>query len=64
MDIAFHLLRGLAKDNIPKFAKDHGIGGVVTDFSPLRVPLSWVEDVKKELPKEIPFCQVTLQFFL
>ena len=62
LDIPFHLMYGLAKDNIPKFTKDHSIGGVVTDFSPLRVPLSWMEDVKKELPEEIPFCQVPWQF--
>ena len=64
LDIGFHLLLGLAKDNIPKFVTDHKIGGVVTDFSPLRVPRSWVEDVKKELSKEVPFCQVRLHLVL
>ncbi len=58
LDIGFHLLTGYAKDNIPKFVKDNKIGGVVTDFSPLRVPREWVEDVKQGLPKDVPFCQV------
>ncbi|RXG59456.1 Deoxyribodipyrimidine photo-lyase, partial [Armadillidium vulgare] len=34
------------------------MGGVVTDFSPLRLPLQWVEDVEKSLPEDVPFGQV------
>lgn len=58
LNINFHMLTGLAKDTIPKFVKTHDIGAVVCDFSPLRVPMKWVEDVHKSLPAEVPLCQV------
>ncbi|CAG0889189.1 unnamed protein product, partial [Darwinula stevensoni] len=54
----FHLLRGEAKSSLVKFVKDYDIGAVVTDFAPLRVPLGWVEDVKKNLPNDVSLCQV------
>lgn len=37
---------------------DRGLGAVVTDFSPLREQLQWLEDVKKGLPEDIPLIQV------
>uniref|UniRef100_UPI0037E797BD CPD photolyase n=1 Tax=Semicossyphus pulcher TaxID=241346 RepID=UPI0037E797BD len=58
LDIQFHLLRGSAGEVLPGFVSDRGMGAVVTDFSPLREPLQWLEDVKKKLPKDIPFIQV------
>ena len=58
LDIPFHLLIGYAKDVLPKFVKDNKIGGLVTDFSPLREPRNWVKDVASGLPSSIPFCQV------
>ncbi|XP_070539072.1 deoxyribodipyrimidine photo-lyase-like [Ptychodera flava] len=58
LDITFHLLIGYAKDVLPEFVKSQDIGGVVTDFSPLRIPLKWVSDVAKELPDDVPFCQI------
>jgi deoxyribodipyrimidine photo-lyase len=58
LGITFHLLIGKAAENIPEFVEDNGIGGVITDFSPLRVPMDWVNEVKNKLPKDIPFCQV------
>ncbi|KAM4693798.1 deoxyribodipyrimidine photo-lyase-like isoform 2-T2 [Discoglossus pictus] len=58
LNIPFHLLIGYAKDVLPSFVKEHGIGGVVTDFAPLRVPMQWVEDVCKSLPKNVPLVQV------
>lgn len=58
LNIKFHLLLGKAEDVIPKFIYENGIGGVVTDFSPLRVPMQWVENVKEKLSAEIVFCQV------
>lgn len=30
----------------------------MTDFTPLREPLQWLEDVKKSLPEDIPLIQV------
>ncbi|XP_035784325.1 deoxyribodipyrimidine photo-lyase-like isoform X1 [Anopheles albimanus] len=58
LNIHFHLLRGNAAQNVPAFVKKHRIGGVVCDFSPLRVPMQWVDDVRKTLPMEVPLCQV------
>ncbi|XP_068995548.1 CPD photolyase [Embiotoca jacksoni] len=58
LNIQFHLLRGAAGEVLPGFVSDHSFGAVVTDFSPLRERLQWLEDVKKGLPKEIPLIQV------
>ncbi|XP_028282444.1 CPD photolyase isoform X2 [Parambassis ranga] len=58
LNIQFHLLHGEAGDVLPGFVSDRGLGAVVTDFSPLREPLQWLEDVKKRLPKDIPIIQV------
>lgn len=65
LDIQFHLLHGSAGEVLPGFVSDHNLGAVVTDFSPLREPLQWLEDLKKKLPKDIPLIQVkTLSFHL
>lgn len=58
LNIEFHLLLGEAKDVLPKFIEKHHIGGLVADFSPLRLPRQWVEDVKKAIPETIPMCRV------
>ncbi|XP_067417200.1 deoxyribodipyrimidine photo-lyase-like isoform X2 [Emydura macquarii macquarii] len=58
LDIPFHLLIGFAKDVLPALVTSRGLGGVVTDFSPLRVPRQWVEEVKERLPADVPFVQV------
>lgn len=47
--IPFHLLRGHPQDTIPVFAQQHHLAALVTDFSPLRVPLQWVKDVASKL---------------
>ncbi|KAK3567812.1 hypothetical protein QTP86_026742 [Hemibagrus guttatus] len=58
LDIQFHLLSGEPMLTLPSFVKHWDIGGVVTDFNPLRLPLQWTEHVKKELPPSVPFIQV------
>ncbi|NXP37361.1 PHR lyase, partial [Leiothrix lutea] len=58
LNISFHLLLGYAKDVLPSFVVEHGVGGLVTDFSPLRLPRQWVEDVRERLPEDVPFAQV------
>lgn len=58
LNIEFHLLPGEAKDMLPKFMEEHHIGGVITDFSPLRVPMQWREAVLEALPKNVPMCMV------
>uniref|UniRef100_A0A336L2S2 Deoxyribodipyrimidine photo-lyase n=1 Tax=Culicoides sonorensis TaxID=179676 RepID=A0A336L2S2_CULSO len=58
LNIGFHLLVGEHGKVIPKFIKDNDFGGLVTDFTPLRVPSQWVDSVQKALPIKVPFCQV------
>ncbi|XP_073704846.1 CPD photolyase isoform X2 [Garra rufa] len=58
LDIQFHLLSGEPAQNLPSFVKNWKFGAVVTDFNPLRIPLQWIETVKKHLPSDIPFIQV------
>lgn len=58
MDVQFHLLHGPAGDVLPGFVSERHLGAVVTDFSPLREPLKWLEDVKKKLPEDVPLIQV------
>nr|XP_009680451.1 PREDICTED: deoxyribodipyrimidine photo-lyase-like isoform X1 [Struthio camelus australis] len=58
LNIPFHLLLGYAKDVLLTFVVKHGVGGLVTDFCPLRVPQQWVEDVRERLPEDVPFAQV------
>lgn len=58
LNIHFHLLRGLAATQVTNFVKQHKMGAVVCDFSPLRIHRSWVEDLKKALPADVPFLQV------
>ncbi|XP_026998251.1 CPD photolyase [Tachysurus fulvidraco] len=58
LDIQFHLLSGEPELTLPSFVKRWDVGGVVTDFNPLRLPLQWTERVKKELPPDVPFIQV------
>ena len=52
------MLHGEAKTVLPEFLKKHNIGGVVTDFNPLRENTKWVNDLKDALPDDVPLCQV------
>ena len=58
LDISFHLLSGPASTSLVQFVKEHQVGAIVTDFSPLRVPRQWLEDVIKAVPKDVSVCQV------
>lgn len=58
LDINFHLCQGPAPEEIPKLVKQYKIGAVVCDFSPLRLAVKWVDEVKKNLPSEVPLTQV------
>lgn len=58
LDIQFHLLHGAPGEVLPGFVSDRGFGAVVTDFSPLREPVQWLDTVNKALPKDIPLIQV------
>jgi len=54
--IPFCLLQGDPGQKIPEFVKEHGIGNLITDFSPLRVKAEWVGKIIPEI--EIPFFEV------
>lgn len=58
LDITFHLFYGNGGSEVPKFVREHSMGAVVCDFCPLRVPMSWVENLKKELKDDLPLIQV------
>nr|XP_012148996.1 PREDICTED: deoxyribodipyrimidine photo-lyase-like isoform X2 [Megachile rotundata] len=58
LNINFHLLNGEPNMSILKFVKAHRMGAVIADFNPLRLPMSWINDLQKDLPEYIPFCQV------
>ena len=52
------MLIGYASEEVPKFVANNKMGGVICDFSPLRISLSWVEQLKKNLPNDVPLAQV------
>lgn len=56
LNIAFVILKGDPSENIPNFVNEHGIGELVTDFNPLKLPRSWKEAVARKL--EIAFVEV------
>jgi len=58
LEIQFHLLEGEPTVCVPELVQKLNLDGIVTDFSPLRLPVSWVENVKKTLPDNVPFCQI------
>ncbi|XP_076662481.1 deoxyribodipyrimidine photo-lyase [Halictus rubicundus] len=58
LNINFHLLHEEPSDSIVKFVKTHKIGAVIVDFCPLKLPMSWIENVQNKLPEDVPFCQV------
>ena len=61
LNIEFHLVMGESRTRVPELVEKLKLDAVVTDFSPLRVPRSWVETVTENLPHNIPFCQVNSQ---
>jgi deoxyribodipyrimidine photo-lyase len=50
LGIPFVLLQGNPGQEIPRLAADLGVGGVVTDFDPLRVKQAWQRAAAKALP--------------
>lgn len=58
LNINFKLFLGNPEENICKYVKNENIGGVVCDFSPLRISKEWVENIKNSLPEDIAFVQI------
>ena len=54
--IAFYLLHGRPEVQIPAFARDHGVGLLVSDFDPLRIKRGWKEEVSAGV--DIPLYEV------
>lgn len=44
-NIPFHLLLGAPDHALPRFAAQHDVESLVTDFNPLRLPMRWKERV-------------------
>ena len=45
LNISFVIMEGLASDIIPRFIADNEIGMIITDFSPLNIKASWIEEI-------------------
>ena len=60
LGIGFHLLPGAASSGLVQFVREHQVGAVVTDFTPLREPRQSLQDVIEALPKDVSICQVGL----
>lgn len=58
LNISFQLLKGSVEHRVPEFVADHDCAAVVCDFTPLRVPMQWVDNVMKNLPGTVPLIQV------
>lgn len=58
LNISFHLFYNDGGIEVPKFVKNHSIGAVVCDLSPLRIPKQWIENLKNSTPTDIPVIQV------
>lgn len=58
LNISFHLFYNDGGIEVPKFVKKHSVGAVVCDLSPLRIPMQWIENLKKDTPADIPVIQV------
>lgn len=50
--IPFLVTTGQPETEIPRFAKRHGIGTLVTDFSPLRINQHWYDQISKSVDCE------------
>lgn len=59
LNIEYHLLIGNGEEVLPGFIERNKIGALVLDFMPLRDCLSWVDLLKKSLPKDVPLCQAS-----
>jgi deoxyribodipyrimidine photo-lyase len=59
LGVQFHLLEGSAPSVLPNFIKAHEMGALVTDFSPLRTHMDWINEIKESLPSNVPLCQAS-----
>ena len=55
-NIAFFLLAGEPRLELPAFLKRHGAGTLITDFDPLRIKRKWKDDVGRAIA--VPFLEV------
>ena len=55
-NIHFHLILGEPSQEIPKFIQDNEITTMFTDFTPLRLPRKWRDELSETL--QIPFYEV------
>lgn len=54
--IPFFVMTKDVTKELPKFVKEHNVGMIITDFSPLRLNRSWRDEIAENV--EIPFLEV------
>ena len=57
-DISFHMLLGDPTKTVLSFVSSRNIGGVITDFSPLRETRNWLDEVVRTVPDDVPVFEV------
>ena len=57
LKVPFSLLQGWPSEKMPGYLEQHEVCALVTDFSPLRVPMGWKRDVVNALP-QLPVFEV------
>lgn len=58
LNIPFYVFFGEPKEQVTNLVKANRIGGVICDFSPTRISLKWLDELKRSLPDDTPFAQV------
>ena len=64
LDINFHLLLGKPTDVLVDFIEKQEIGALICDFLPLKLHLSWVDEIGEKLQKSCAYFQVILFLLL
>jgi hypothetical protein len=63
LDISFHMLLGDPTKTVLSFVSSHNIGGIITDFSPLRETRNWLDEVVRTVPDNVPVFEVSFPEF-
>ncbi len=53
LNIHFDVIQGNPVKEIPKYIEKYRVGGIISDFSPLKSPRKWKEEIAKQI--KIPF---------
>jgi deoxyribodipyrimidine photo-lyase len=56
LSIAFYVIKGQPGEVLPGFIEKYKVGSLVTDFNPLRIPVTWKKSLSRVLT--VPFVEV------